>query len=157
MYLDPEASAIEIFKGMNKSTREVYGSHEFLLEHNAYKDLPQFLKHHCLNEDPSQYSILDINCSFGAQGVDFTNAGFELYVGIDPDIDKFICEDNPKAKFYHEHFRVFINRRMVQIGIDPQRTFVLMMRLNPVDIRMTREDFQAYVCIRRMFPHIIQM
>ena len=60
MRLDPEASAIEIFEKMSKSDREIYGSPKFLLEKDSYEDLPAFLLHHCLNEDPSQYSILDI-------------------------------------------------------------------------------------------------
>lgn len=157
MTLDPEASAIEIFEKMSKSDKEIYGSPQFLLEKDSYEDLPAFLKHHCLNEDPSQYSILDINCSYAPQSVDFTNAGFEQYIGVDPNVDYFICEDNPKATFYREDFRTFINRRVVQMGIDPQRTFVLMMHINPIEVRMSREDFQAYICYRKMFPHIIQL
>ena len=54
MRLDPEASAIEIFEKMSKSDREIYGSPKFLLEKDSYEDLPAFLLHHCLNEDPSQ-------------------------------------------------------------------------------------------------------
>ena len=80
MRLDPEASAIEIFEKMSKSDREIYGSPKFLLEKDSYEDLPAFLLHHCLNEDPSQYSILDINCSYAPQSVDFTNAGSEQYI-----------------------------------------------------------------------------